>query len=288
MSKSPLIAILTDFGTIDPFTGIMKGVIAEIAPGIPVVDLTNNVPPGDVNRAAVNLWQSCAYFPRGTVFLCVVDPGVGTSRKGILVQSAGYTFIGADNGLFTFVMDEDTQAWELSNPDYALSEIGTTFHGRDVFAPAAAHAAMGIPRAKFGPTVAKPVSLPLPDLEQIEPGIFRGEILYADKFGNLLTSLGRFERKTEDSLSIDPWLPVGGKANLDKKFLLEDAHIELEDGSRLTWAKTFGEISSGDCAFLIGSSGLIEIVSNRQSAKELLKLDSGEPVTLRLKGEPHG
>lgn len=266
----------------------MKGVIAKIAPAIPVSDLTQNIPPGDVKRAAINLWQSSAYFPRGTVFLCVVDPGVGTSRRGILVQSAGHTFVGPDNGLFTFVLHEDSQAWELSNPEYALSKIGSTFHGRDVFAPAAAHAAMGIRGAQFGPGVAKPVSLPLPVLEQEEFGTLRGEVLYADRFGNLLTSLGRFERSAEDGLSFEPWIPVRGKVNLDEKLVPEDAYIELEDGSRLSWVETFAEISSGDCAFLIGSSGLIEIVSNRQSAKDLLNLEAGASVTLRLKGEPHG
>lgn len=288
VKKSPLIAILTDFGTVDPFAGIMKGVIAKISPQIPVVDLSNDIPPGEVRRAAVNLWQACSYFPRGTVFLCVVDPGVGTSRNAILVQAGSYTFIGPDNGLFTFIMKDDAQAWELRNPEYALSEIGSTFHGRDVFAPAAAYAALGVPGAKFGPTVPNLVNLPLPRLEQIRPDTLRGEILFADRFGNLLTSLGRFESGDGTGFGFVPWLPLSGIDNFDEKLLLNDAAIELEDGSDLSWAETFNSIRAGRCAFVIGSSGLVEIVSNRQSAKQLLNLDSGDPVTLRLKGEPHG
>ncbi|HEX6304737.1 MAG TPA: SAM-dependent chlorinase/fluorinase [Anaerolineales bacterium] len=288
MKKSPLIAVLTDFGTIDPFVGIMKGVIARIAPEIPVVDLTNNIPRGDVKRAAVNLWQSCSYFPRGTVFLCVVDPGVGTSRNAILVQSGDYSFIGPDNGLFTFMMTEDAKAWELNNPQYGLSKIGSTFHGRDVFAPAAAYAALGIPGAKFGPIIRKPVNLVWPRLKQVQPGVLRGEILFADRFGNLLTSLGCFEREGDLGFGFIPWLPVPGMHHFDEQWMLKDAVIELEDGTGLSWAKTFEDIPAGKCAFIIGSSGLIEIASNRQDAKQRLDLGGGDPVILRLKGEPHG
>ncbi len=288
VNHPPLIAILTDFGTVDPFTGIMKGVIARITPVAKVVDLTNNIPPGDVKRAAVNLWQSCPYFPLGTIFLCVVDPGVGTSRRAILMDSGGYIFIGPDNGIFTFVMAEDARIWELSNPDYALPVSSSTFHGRDIFAPAAAHVARGVSGSEFGPAIHEPVSLPLPRLEAPEPDILIGEILYADRFGNLLTGLGRFERDNDDLLVLDSWLSHLTKKILTARFRIDELIITLEDGSILTWVNAYAEIPPDECAFLLGSSGLIEIVSNRESAEQILDISSGDTVTLKRRGEPHG
>ena len=146
------IVILTDFGTSDPFTGIMKGVIAGIAPDRPIIDLTNEIPPGDIRRAAVMLWQASPYFPAGSVFLTVVDPGVGTSRRPIFLKTRDHVFIGPDNGVFTFILGESFQAWELQNPRLTLQNPGMTFHGRDIFAPAAGYAALGTPGPEFGET----------------------------------------------------------------------------------------------------------------------------------------
>jgi S-adenosylmethionine hydrolase len=189
---SPLIAILTDFGTSDPFVGIMKGVIAQIAPGVPTIDLTHEIPPGDIRRAAVELWRSTPYFPNGTVFLCVVDPGVGTARRSVIVTGnlmqdrteKAYTFVGPDNGTFTF-LEHTLPAWELKSPSFALQGASSTFHGRDVYAPAAAYAALGHAGAEFGPPVKELVRLPLPRLKTSANGQLQGEILHADHFGNL-------------------------------------------------------------------------------------------------------
>ena len=122
MPSSPLIALITDFGENDPFVGIMKGVISKIAPGIKLIDITHNIPPGDIQRAAVMLWQSKPYFPSGSIFLTVVDPGVGTSRRGLICCSDDHIFIGPDNGLFTFVLDSSSQ-----DLPYAVLPIGR-FH----------------------------------------------------------------------------------------------------------------------------------------------------------------
>jgi S-adenosylmethionine hydrolase len=288
VNKTALIAILTDFGAVDPFSGIMKGVISTIAPQATILEISNQIPPGDIKRAAINLWQSRPYFPPGTIFLAVVDPGVGTSRKAILMQSGGHTYVGPDNGLFTFVMEEDARVWNISNPAYTLAEPGSTFHGRDIFAPAAAHAALDVPGPEFGPPVSEPVRISLPQLELQGPGELSGEILYADRFGNLLTSLGRFERAAEGWLVLNPWLPPLQDVAARLRFRPEELTLEIEDDHRLHWVNTFAEISPGDCAFLVGSSGLIEIASNRQSAAEKLNLASADRVILRTKGEPHG
>ena len=288
MEKSSLITILTDFGNKDPFTGIMKGVIAGIAPDANILDLTNEIPPGDILRGAIALWQAAGYFPKGTVFLCVVDPGVGTSRRAILLESGDYTFVGPDNGLFTFVMGKNNRIWELSNRDYWLPGPGSTFHGRDIFAPGAAYAAMGVPGREFGALVLDPVLLPAPRLERQVSGALVGEIMLADRFGNLLTSLGQLQKSTEGSFVLKPWLVEGVDPISEARFTMGDSVLELPDETILKWSDTFAQVPPESCAFLVGSSELIEIVSNQQSAAEILELKRGDPITLRLQGELHG
>jgi S-adenosylmethionine hydrolase len=142
----PPITLLTDFGLQDPYVGIMKGVIAGIAPGSPVADLTHLVPPGDIRAGALALLSSARFFPPGTVHLAVVDPGVGSRRRPIAIRAGAFSFVGPDNGLFTYVarFDEaDTRVVEIANPAYRLPAVSNTFHGRDIFAPAAAHLAVG-------------------------------------------------------------------------------------------------------------------------------------------------
>src|SRR3990170_218256 len=195
MNSARTIALLTDFGYLDPFSGILKGVIAKIAAGISIVDITHGISPGDVRRAAIVLWQSRIYFPAGTIFLCVVDPGVGTARRGIILKVNEHVYIGPDNGIFTFILGEEYQAWEIRNPDYALPEPGITFHGRDIFSPAAAHIAQGVSPYDFGPSIYNLFLLPNPVLEYPSAGILNGEILFADHFGNLLTSYRNGLRK---------------------------------------------------------------------------------------------
>lgn len=276
--KAPAIAIITDFGTSDSFVGVLKGVILQIAPGIQVVDLTHEIPPGDIRRAAVMLWQAVPYFPPGTVFLTIVDPGVGTSRKPLILQreqdEKGYTFIGPDNGLFTLVASDGYQAWELNNPALALPVTTKTFHGRDIFAPAAAHAALGIRGPEFGPAVINPVQLAYPILELNRSGSILGEILFSDRFGNYLTSLGVFKRLETGFLLFQSWLPGPGEMRLPAN----KSHVILPDGSQLPLVNTFGDIPENLCAGLIGSSGLLEIAANRHSAAQFLHLNPGDRI----------
>jgi S-adenosylmethionine hydrolase len=294
MVTKPLIVLLTDYGAADAFAGILKGVMAGIYPDVSFTDLTHEIPPGDIQRAALLLWQASSYFPPGTIFLCVVDPGVGTTRRGIIVESGERIFVGPDNGIFTFVLQKGFQAWEISNPGLALPYPSNTFHGRDIFAPAAAYLALGRRALEFGPQVLDPLRLKAPRLEFSQPDTIQGEILSIDRFGNLLTSLGRFERLDGDRLKFVPWLEeqedrslLAGISGL-LEFDAQDSAFEVLEGMVLLWAKTFADIPEDRCAVLLGSSGLLEIAANRRSAARLLDLRPGDPVTLRIRGEVHG
>jgi hypothetical protein len=279
MSRNPPIALLTDFGHRDPFVGIMKGVIAKIAPRAPLIDITHDIPPGDIQRAAVMLWQSKYFFPAGTIFLSVVDPGVGTLRRGMILQTEGHLFVGPDNGLFSFILGKQFEAWELLDPIFQLPKPGTTFHGRDIFAPAAAHAANGVEGIQFGPSIAEIIQLPGPRLH-VKPNQIEGEILYNDRFGNLLTSLGKWISLDREKFLFDPWLNLGTSLSEDVSIAKNQASLMLPDGQLLSWVDTFDDIPDGDCGMLVGSSGLVEIAAYRSRAADLLKLSSGDPVTL--------
>lgn len=271
--KPNLIALLTDFGLSDPYLGIMKGVISRISPDLKTIDLTHQIDPGDIQAGALHLWQSSNYFPAGTVFLAVVDPGVGSDRKGLYVQREGQIFIGPDNGLFSYVSYKaDIAAWELSNPDLQLQESSSTFHGRDIFAPAAARAALGLPGEQFGSGIDTLIPLPRPRLLPSDCQI-NGEVLLSDRFGNLITSLGQF-RRPEGKLELVSWIDD------TRMFLPPDPCLVIDQrGTSLPLVSTFSDIEDGHCACLIGSSGLLEISSNQASAADLLGLERGDPVT---------
>ena len=274
--KQPLIALLSDFGTSDPYVGIMKGILAGISPETRFIDLTHHIPPGDIQRGAFSLWQSSLDLPSGTIFLAVVDPGVGTERKAICLDCAGQRFIGPDNGLFSFLLyGKEYHAWELSNPAYQLSTPGSTFHGRDIFAPAAAHAANGIPGEKFGNPVKSIKRLAEPRLE-LNGKSLSGEVLSSDRFGNLFTSLGRFHSNDSRHLILRSW------TNQTNCKIMDHSCVEiLVKGKTLPLVKTFSAIPEGSCAGLIGSTGLLEIVCNLGSAKNILGLKRGDPILLR-------
>jgi S-adenosyl-L-methionine hydrolase (adenosine-forming) len=281
MPSIPLIAVLTDFGDDDPFVGIMKGVIANITPQAKVVDITQHIPPGDVRRGAIMLWQAIPYFPSGSIFLVVVDPGVGTTRRGIIADSGDHIFVGPDNGVFSFIGNENINAWELTDHRFQLPRKGNTFHGRDIFAPAAAYAAKGIDGSQFGNYVSNLFRLDNPRLEYIENQI-HGEVLYSDRFGNLLTSFGRFLQSGDKSFHFDPWVNFNHIDFEELVISINNSSLSLPNGKNLAWVDTFADLPTGECGFLVGSSGLIEIIANRESAGTLLGITSGAHLTLNL------
>ena len=275
-----LIALLTDFGLTDAYTGVLHGVIAGIAPQVRVIDLTHQLPPGDVRRAAFTLWQASPFFPAGTIFLCVVDPGVGTGRRGVALVWEDRVYVGPDNGAATYVVVRDGAplAYELTAGEYRLDPVSSTFHGRDIFAPAAAHLASGLDPSRLGPNIQDLVLLTLPNLGHTGRTV-RGEILHADHFGNCLTSIGRL-REQGDSLALEPWLRQAPAASLPRAGL----HVLLPGGRALPLLARFADAPRGEAVAYVGSSGLLEIGVNRGSAREKLALSEGQPVRLENRG----
>jgi S-adenosylmethionine hydrolase len=205
---SGLITLTTDFGLQDHYVGVMKGVIAGIAPQARVIDLCHAVPPQDIARGAYILAASCRYFPPGTIHVAVVDPGVGSERRALAVEAGGWRWVAPDNGLLGWVFEAlaelglavgapEGPAWRLGGAaravvlearEYQLPERSHTFHGRDVFAPVAAHLAAGVPLERLGPPTATLLRLPR-RLPERTPAGWRGEVLHVDRFGNLVTNL---------------------------------------------------------------------------------------------------
>lgn len=274
---APTIALLTDFGSQDPFVGILKGVIARFAADVHVIDLTHEIPPGDIQLGAFHLWRSVPFFPEGTIFLAVVDPGVGTARRALAAAWPGFTCVAPDNGLLTFLLahQEPSAIHALTSAAHRLPFVSATFHGRDLFAPAAAHLATGEPIDRFGPRITDPVLLPLPPLQIREGSEVHGVVLHADRFGNWITSIGRL-RDGGDEWVFEPWLPGCRQARLPRTRLT----VRLPDGTALPLLRTFGEAPQGTLLAYVGSDGLIEIGVNRGRAVDLLPHLSGQAVCL--------
>lgn len=270
-----MITLTTDFGLADGYVGVMKGVLLSIAPTAQLVDLTHELPAQDVRRAAFVLCAAAPFFPPGTVHLAVVDPGVGTSRRALALRAAGALWVGPDNGLFSYVLAE-SDAWEaveLSKPAYRLTPMSNTFHGRDLFAPAAAHLAMGVPLAAFGPPVVDPVLLPLPGLA-VEASGLEGEVLHADRFGNLVTSIGRLSWEGE-ALRLRPAFRRGAA---DCSFCAASACVEVAGQKLHGIHRTYSAVASGKALALVGSSGFLEIAVRQGSAEQSLSARPGERV----------
>jgi S-adenosyl-L-methionine hydrolase (adenosine-forming) len=181
------ITVLTDFGLKDPYVGIMKGVMLSINPDLTIIDISHKIESQDVREAAFLVPEYYRYFPPETVHLCVVDPTVGSPRKGIIVTKEGHFFVGPDNGLFSLIL-EKAVAHEITNVTFLSDRVSFTFHGRDVFSPVAAHLTRGIAPAEFGPRLGKPVSLPglMPETKGHE---LIGRIVRLDRFGNAITNI---------------------------------------------------------------------------------------------------
>lgn len=200
-----IITLLTDFGATDTYVGVMKGVMLGIAPNAQLIDLTYAVEPQNVKQAAFLLLNNYRYFPAGTVFMVVVDPGVGSRRKAIAVRAGDYAFIAPDNGVLSYVLRElgGYAAFELSDPAYQLTGMSATFHGRDIFSPGAAHAAAGVPLSHFGSALDQLVELPKPVLT-VDAMHIQGEVLHIDHFGTAVTSIGGLRWASPEQLVLDP------------------------------------------------------------------------------------
>jgi len=252
-----MITLLTDFGTADGFVGAMKGVIASIAPNEPVVDITHDVPPQDVQTGAFALRAASCFYPPGTVHCAVVDPGVGTARRALALQTAHYRFVGPDNGLMLWAADADggvLKAFSCTNPDFHLPEVSCTFHGRDVFAPVAAHLAIDVPLTELGDPVDPTdlVVLPWRETPLREEGEVEAWVVHVDRFGNVVTSVPAVDMPT--------------------RLVVDGRDVEV--------CRSYGR-PPGTLVAVPGSSGLLELSVCHGSAAGELGLLPGGRVTLR-------
>ncbi len=258
-----VITLTSDFGTEDWYVGTMKGVIAGIAPRAKIIDLTHGIPQGDIRAGGFALAASYRYFPKGTVHVVVVDPGVGSRRKAIAAQTANGFFVGPDNGVLSWALAREkvTAIHALENEAYMLQPVSRTFHGRDVFAPAAAHLSLGVLMKKFGPVLADFMRLEWPGPRERRGGI-EGEVVYIDRFGNAITNL-------ESSL-----LRSSGRASCE---------IYARRRQVCPVGTFYQEVPQNAPVALVGSSGFLEIAVNGGSAEKVLGLRAGYRVVLALR-----
>lgn len=254
-----LITLTTDFGARDWFVGTMKGVIHRIAPGASVVDITHEIPPGDVRAGAFALAASWRFFPGGSVHVAVVDPGVGGSRAAIAVRTAHAVFVGPDNGVLSWALAGETirSVRRLANARFFLEPVSHTFHGRDVFAPVAAHLSRGARFAALGPKAPDFTRLPFPEARRQGRGAVVGEVLYVDRFGNAITNIP------------NAWVESAR------------AGIFIRGRRVGPLAPFYQAVPFGRAVGVPGSTGYLEVAINGGNAAKRFGLKPGEAVTVR-------
>lgn len=253
MPGESLITLLTDFGTDDPWVGSLKGVLFSLNPAARVVDMTHNVPPHDIFAGAFALYRCYRDYPTWTIHLCVVDPGVGSSRRPILVVTDNRYLIGPDNGLFSFIYQHDivSRVFHINAEHYYRRPVSDTFQARDIFAPVAAWLSKGIESSKFGDAIEDYVKIPIPIDKVVGAGLIKGEVCAIDRFGNLITNI-----RTE---TLYAFSEQSGKKRF--KILIAGQELPLLTGGYTQERPLFA---------LINSSGLIEIASSSRPASEAL------------------
>ena len=263
-NKSQIITLLTDFGASSGYVASMKGEILKINSNVNIIDISHEIESFSIKRAAFILNQAYQSFPKGTIHVVVVDPGVGSERKPILIETDNYYFIGPDNGVFTFILETGVknEIIAIENTNVMSSSISPTFHGRDIFAPSAAHLSLSKNTRDFGPNIQNPIKLDI-NMDKIYDDL---EILHFDKFGNIITSLKgvKFQEKYELNN------PVSFEIELENKI----------SNLSIPFKKFYSEVSKNSLLCLIGSSGFLEVSSNQGNAQEILKLNGNEIIRI--------
>jgi S-adenosylmethionine hydrolase len=261
--RNPIITLLTDFGTMDYYVASMKGIILRINPRCTLVDLTHQVKPHGIKEGAFILANAYSSFPKGTIHLSVVDPGVGGPRKPILLVTQNYFFVGPDNGLFTLALlgEKVKQVIALTNSKFFLPRISTTFHGRDIFAPVAGHLSLGIKPNAFGNEIDSWSEFFFQKPE-VKGERLEGEILHIDTFGNLISNIS--EQKFFHFVKGHPFVIRAGK--------------RVTQGLK----KGYWEGRRGEFMALFGSGGFLEISVREGNAQKTLGIKRGDPVTVTL------
>jgi S-adenosylmethionine hydrolase len=276
----PTIALLTDFGIQDTYIGVMKGVIASIAPQAQVIDLTHAIEPQGVQQAAFALMTAYRYFPPKTIFVTVVDPGVGSERRALIARAGDYSFVAPDNGLLSYVLKAYPYAmvYELNSATHRLKQVSNTFHGRDIFAPAAAHLANGENFDRMGSRIRDVVTLPQPYL-RVEADSLEGEILHIDRFGNMVSSIGTIEWGGEDQCMLKAAFGARRAAQILAAGALR---IACNGAEVVGLSRTYAGAGTGELMSLVGSSGFVEIAVNQGSAAQALGAKLGDRVVIRI------
>jgi S-adenosylmethionine hydrolase len=264
--RNKIVTLTTDFGLADHYVGSMRGVIVSRCPGAQIFDISHEIAAFSIYAGAYAIDQAAPLFPAGTVHVVVIDPGVGTARRAVLVEAIGQYFVAPDNGVLSLLVARDAnwKAWEISNRSLWRDQVSATFHGRDIFAPVGGALAAGEARAQdVGPEIDKIELLENLEASEMKPGAWQGKVLSVDRFGNIVTNL----RATQFALlAAQPFRLYVGK-------------LEVKE-----WSKTFGAAPVGECFVYFGSSGYLEAGLNRGSAASVANATPGDTVLLKLKG----
>ena len=253
------IALLTDFGLDDHYVGVMKGVILNISPGLQLVDIAHNIAPQDIVQGALTLKSAYRFFPKKTIFVAVVDPGVGSRRKPIILKTKDYLFVAPDNGLLWPIahQQKQTRFYEITNDSYFLKPVSNTFHGRDIFAPIAAYLAKGVSVDKLARKIQTLTHLTLPQpLVDRRKKTITGEILRMDRFGNLITNIEQKHLK-----------------GFERNFAVQFKGKVIRHLSR-----SYSGVKKGQVLATIESTGCLEIAVNKGCARQKFKAHPGDPV----------
>ncbi len=255
-NSSPVITLTTDFGTSDPYVAAMKGVILKINPETKIIDISHDISPQNIYETAYVLDKAWRYFPDGTIHIVVVDPGVGTDRNALVVKAANAFFIAPNNGVLTYVVDGPFEAVSITNPPFWNQPVSSTFHGRDIFAPVAAHLSLDTPLSEFGEPVTSLVTLPKTKPYFGSDGSLVGHVIHIDRFGNVITDISR------DDVPRNPAIHV-------KNYVIEELSPFYAEGDELI--------------ALIGSDEKLEIAVKNGNAAESLNLSVGDDIVVRRK-----
>jgi len=259
-----IITLLTDFGNADYFVGAMKGVILSLSAAVRIVDITHEIPAHDIQSGAFTLLAVYKDFPAGTIHVCVVDPGVGSSRRPVVVEAGGFTFVGPDNGIFSFVIEREPSArvFHITNEKFFRQPVSNTFHGRDIFAPVAAALSNGVRPFEFGDEIKDFVRLDPISPERTPEGELEASIIHIDRFGNCVTSLTR--------------------ESLQEETFARGAKLRVGVHQITSFRKFFGEGSEGELFAIWGSAGFLEIAALRDSAARILSASRGQKVKVKM------
>jgi len=265
MLQKPVISLLSDFGLKDPYVAEMKAVILSICREASIIDISHEIEKFNIRMGAFILAQAARYFPEGTIHVAVVDPGVGTSRRPIIVETERSLYVGPDNGLLILAAQNEgvRHVYEIANSKYMLKRVSRTFHGRDIFSPAAAHLANGVEPSEFGPIIQDPVK-PSFSAPNIQEETIMGEVIHIDGFGNIITNISEKNLKA-----------VGISEGMDFSVQLNGEQLILK------LCSSYGEVPRNAFLSIIGGTGFLEISVNQGNASEILGVKTGVPVVLR-------